>query len=1376
MRTALRWLLGLVLVAVLGLAALLWVADTGIGHRYIADRIDGLKLESGLRIKVGRIEGSIYGRTRLIGLKIADARGVFFESDAVAVDWTPSAWLNNRLDIDRLTAPSATLYRMPALKPSATPQPILPSFDIRIGHFQLDRLTIGPAIVRPTRVARFAGRADIHNGRALVDLDARASSGDRVTVMLDSEPDRNKFDVAAAVDAPANGVLAGMTGLPRPLMLRLGGRGSWTDWRGVLLAQSGKNALARLTLAARSGRYDLQGMTHPSLLLGGTAAALIAPGVAVKGNARLDNRRLDTHLALASPALAASANGIVDLTRSSFEGMRVDVHLLRSQAVLPTLSGRDIAARVVLDGPFSTAAFDYLVTAPRAAIDATGFEDVRISGRGRLSPQPFLVPLRLTASRVTGVGTVAGGILGNLSVEGVLRITSTLIASDNLRVRSDKLNGVLTLIFDIPTGVYSVGLSGQLSRYLIPGLGIVDVRSVLKVVPGPNGQGIRIAGRGQVWVRRLDNASIAGLTGGLPYIDTALERSPDGTTRFTGLKLRSPALTLDGSGFLRPDGTVYFQGTGQQRTYGPLKITVDGPMTRPKVDLILAHPLPSAGLTDVHAQLLPTSAGYEWTASGGSMLGPFSGHGAILLPTGGQTVVRIAALTVAGGITAAGDLRVVNGGIDGALSLSGGAGLKGTVQLAVVRAIQRVEAHLTARDLKLAGPPVLVVARGQLDVIALLDPKGTSVDATFAGQGLRRGDITLARLAANARLRGGVGEVRANFAGSRGRGFDIQTVVKVAPDRYVLSGQGTVDRRPIALLAPAVVVHENGGYRLQPATLAFAGGKATVAGRFGGDATDLDATIERMPLTVLDIASPDLGLGGSASGHVAFHQPSNGGSPTGSAELRVRNLTRAGLVLTSKPVDAGINARLDSNGFAMRAIAASGGQTIGQAQARIAPLGAGGSYYARLANAPLLAQLRYNGPADTLWRLTGVESFDLSGPIAVAADVGGRLTSPILRGSVHTDNLRLESPLSGTVLTGIKANGRFDRSKLILDGFSANAGRGTLTGHATFDLASAHGFGIDVTIDAKMAALIGRDDFSATVTGPLHIVSDGPDGRISGNIVLDRSAFRLGQATAAAQVPTLNVRELNRPFGSPRVQAAPTLFALDIKARAEDRLAVTGLGLDSEWRADLQLKGTLDAPEILGRAEVVRGGYEFAGKRFDLQRGVIRFQGAYPPNPVLDIVANANIQAINATITVTGTGQHPDIVFASVPALPQDELLSRLLFGTSITNLSAPEALQLASAVGSLRGGNGLDPINAVRKAIGLDRLRFVPADATIGNKTAVAVGKYVTRRTYVELVTDGQGYSATRVEFAITRFLSLLSTVSTVGRQSAAVRISKDY
>jgi translocation and assembly module TamB len=91
-------------------------------------------------------------------------------------------------------------------------------------------------------------------------------------------------------------------------------------------------------------------------------------------------------------------------------------------------------------------------------------------------------------------------------------------------------------------------------------------------------------------------------------------------------------------------------------------------------------------------------------------------------------------------------------------------------------------------------------------------------------------------------------------------------------------------------------------------------------------------------------------------------------------------------------------------------------------------------------------------------------------------------------------------------------------------------------------------------------------------------------------------------------------------------------------------------------------------------------------------------------------------------------------------------------------------------------GKGGLDPINAVRRVAGLDRLRIVSADPTTGQGTSIAAGKYITRRFYAEIVTDGAGYSATQVEFQVTRWLSVLSSISTLGRQSANLRVSKDY
>jgi translocation and assembly module TamB len=706
----------------------------------------------------------------------------------------------------------------------------------------------------------------------------------------------------------------------------------------------------------------------------------------------------------------------------------------------------------------------------------------------------------------------------------------------------------------------------------------------------------------------------------------------------------------------------------------------------------------------------------------------------------------------------------------------GGSGISGSLDFSPSGQSQQIEAHIKARDARLEGPPLLIARRGQFDGIIRLASSGTEIDGTVTGQGLARGGISLARLAANMKLKGGIGEIRASFAGSRGRSFDFQTIAQIAPNRVQIIGSGNVDRKPIRFNSPAILSRESGGWRMAPTALVFGGGQAKVGGLFGGPYLEVDATVDQMPLTILDIFYPRLDLGGIASGAVVLRQPT-GGVPTGSANLSIKGLTRSGLVLSSRPVDVGLNAVLSSNNAAARVVAVSGGQIIGRGQIKLTPTG-GSTIAERLADAPLFAQLRFSGAADTLWRLTGIEGFDVSGPVAIGADIRGTLNAPVIQGSVRTSAARVENPVTGMILSNVKASGRFDGARLVIDSFAGGAGNGgSVSGSGSFDLASKSGVGMNLTLKADHAVLIARDDLAATVTGPLTLASDGNGGVISGTLELNKSLFRLGRATASGAVPRLNVREINGIANEIAAREPARPWKLALTAKAENRLTVTGLGIDSEWKADLDVGGTVTNPTMRGRADLIRGGYEFAGRRFDLTRGSIRFQGESPPDPIIDIAASGDTQGLNATIRVTGTGQKPDIAFASVPALPQDELLSRLLFGTSITNLSAPEALQLAAAVAALQSGNpGLNPINLLRNAIGLDRLRILPADSVTGQKTSIAVGKYLTRRTYVELITDGQGYSATRIEFQITRWLSLLSSISTIGRQSATVRISKDY
>lgn len=1373
---ALRWigiaLGGLVLI----LALLLWVADTSIGHRFIADRIAAQRPASGLQIRIGRIDGSIYSKARLKDVRFYDPGGLFFHASEARLDWTPAGWLANRLDISSLDIPVATLSKWPKLRSSGKKTSILPGFDIRIGHMAITRLMIEPRVAGGARrIGRLAGRVDIRKRRALVKLDIDAAAGDRFALLLDAEPDGNGFALNTDLAAPAGGVFGQMIGTARALAVRISGHGDWTQWQGSLQGDASGTRIAQLALSNNKGNFALDGRLALASVTHGKLQRLTAPVVRIRGDATLVNRRLNTRMQLASQALTVNLSGLVDLAANRFGPLNVDARLLEPRALFPNMTGRDITLKARLDGAFGAASFDYLLTAPFVAFDQTGFEQVRASGQGRLGKAPVVVPVNLTARRVTGVGDVAGGILADLSVTGPLRVTSRAITGDGLILKSDKLNSKLTLFVDLVTGRYDVGLAGQLTRYLIPGLGIVDIKSELKIVPGADGRGTQVVGHGQAWVRRMDNSFLAGLTRGLPALDTGLVRGPDGILHFVKLKLTSPGFAMTGDGFRRHDGSFFFKGSGRQAQYGPVtQFSLDGRIERPRLDMVLTRPNATMGLADVHLLLDPNASGFSWQASGGSRLGTFRGNGAVLLPSGSPATIIVAALT-ASKITAKGALRSATVGFGGQLALDGG-GVSGTLDFSPAGSLQQIIAHVKMHDAAIEGSPILTARRATFDGTILLDPQGPSVNATLSGQGLSYSGIGLARFAANVRLEAGTGEIRASLAGSRGASFDVQTVAQITPDRIQLVGSGTIDRKPVRLTGPAVIIRESDGWRIQKSALEFAGGRAQVSGLWGNQANAFDADVTRMPLTIVDVLFPQSGLGGNASGHISYRETA-GKQPSGEADLRINGLTRSGLILSSRPVDVGLKAVLTESNAAARAVAISNGQTIGRAQVQIRP-GAGPSLVARLKSGPIFAQLRFNGAADTLWRMTGVEGFDISGPVAIGADITGSAANPLIRGSMRTTNARIESAATGMVLSAIKASGQFSGSRLVIDNFTSNAGGGTVSGKGSFDFTTGQRLGMNLSLQANNAVLLARDDLGATVTGPITFASDGRGGGvISGDVVLVRSAYRLGRASAAAAIPRLNVTEINA-IAEDQAQGLPSSpWRLAINANAPNRLSVTGLGIESEWRAQLDIGGSITEPAISGRADMIRGGYEFAGRRFDLQRGSIRFQGEVPADPILDILASGDTQGLSATVRVTGTGQRPEITFSSTPALPQDELLSRMLFGTSITNLSAPEALQLAAAVASLQNkGNGLNPINVLRNAIGLDRLRILPADTITGQKTSVAAGKYITRRAYVEIITDGQGYSATRAEFQITRWLSLLSSISTIGRQTAAVRISKDY
>jgi translocation and assembly module TamB len=408
----------------------------------------------------------------------------------------------------------------------------------------------------------------------------------------------------------------------------------------------------------------------------------------------------------------------------------------------------------------------------------------------------------------------------------------------------------------------------------------------------------------------------------------------------------------------------------------------------------------------------------------------------------------------------------------------------------------------------------------------------------------------------------------------------------------------------------------------------------------------------------------------------------------------------------------------------------------------------------------------------------------LSGPIGVAADFSGRVQSPQLAGIVRANNLTFVHETYGTRITQLALQGRFTSSELQITQLSGRAGSGTISGSGTIGFASAAGYPMDIRLKLDDAQLARSDNIGATLTGDLAITNSRANGAlISGDLTLPEVRYQIIRQGAAQVVELAGVRRKGEPLpavnaATQQADAAPSIWKLDLRLRADNRLFIAGMGLESEWSADLRVQGTTATPSIVGEAELIRGTYSFSGQRFDVTRGHIAFTGARPPNPRLDIVASADIKDVTVNINVSGSANNPQIAFTSSPALPQDEIMARILFGGSVTEISAIQAIQLASSLNSLRGGGGgLNPLGKLRSAGGFDRLRILGADDTTGRGTAIAAGFYLSDDIYLEIITDARGFTATQIEIALSKALSILSQVGTTGSgNNVNVRYRKQY
>ncbi len=1382
----LRWVIGIVVAIALLIAAGVALLNTSFGQRFVTDQISNLELESGLEIAIGRIEGDLYGQSVLHDVTLSDPKGVFLTIPRAELDWRPFAYLRNVVDIRSLAARRGTLLRLPELNESEEDGPLLPGFDIRIDRFEIDQLMLAEGVAGEARQrVDLLGKAKVSAGQVMLQANGKLGQRDILLVDLDARPDDDLFDLAFDYRAPEGGVLANMLGADASYRAIIAGEGKWSNWDGALTVDRADQRVAAFKLSNKSGRLGMVGQAFPASVTSGFTQDVLGNAVSLAIFGTVEERVIDADVAVRAAAFKLDGSGIVDLAQNRFEDFDLLAQLSRPDLFGPNLQLEGTRLSATLNGPFAQSEIEHSLIAQRIVAGSTVLEGVAHSGTLSRDGGVWRLPLDMTVVDVTTGNALIDPELVNGALTGEVVLNGNRLSSQDLALR-------------FPSAKADLALQGDLARSQYQLTGPVSINGLQLDNVGRTSGTARIALRldgDNPWVLRSDidatiapvsNATLANLAGERIVIRGGVGIGANAPLTFRDLRVDAAKLDMVLNGRV-DDGTTTVAGRGTHTQYGDFTVEARLADSGPEATLVLASPLPAAGLRDVRVTLAPTEDGFAIDTNGQSLLGEFNGSFGLVAPANGPTQIAVQDFKVwKTDIT--GNLTLGDGGADGVLALSGG-GLNGSIALSPSALGQSVDLSVRARNASFGGVTPITLARADIQAEGVIG-ESTNFQGNVLAEGLSYGRLFIGRLAATGELQDGVGDVTASLSGRRGSRFALQLNAGIRPDRIDVATRGEFGGQRIRMPRRAVLAkNENGDWQLQRSQISYGDGAVVAEGTFGGPGEqNIRLGLSGMPLSLADIVFSDIGLGGTVSGRIDYRLAEDG-LPRADIRVMIDDLTRSGLVLTSSPIDVALVADLTANRLVSRAVLKEGGERKGRLQARINNLPNGGTVVERLRAGNLFAQFRYSGKAAALWRLAAIDAFDITGPVELAADIRGTLANPRVRGSVGSDNLRVRSGLSGTDVQNVSMSGRFAGSRLQITRFSGTTDNdGRITGSGTVDLEGLgervegrsleiRGPKLDLRANAQRARLLNANGLNATISGPLRIVSSGLGGTIAGRVRIDRASWSLGSAADDAELPRIATREINV-----RADIAPTVapsrpWRYLIDAQGSSRIDVDGLGLDSEWGADIILRGTTDDPRIGGEARVVRGAYSFAGTRFELTRGRIDFNDQAPIDPQLDIVAETDRDGLSVTVSVQGSAQQPEINFNSVPALPQEEILSRLLFGGSITSLSATDALQLGTALASLRGGGGgLDPINQLRTAIGLDRLRIVGADPALDRGTGVALGKNIGRRFYVEIITDGRGYSATELEFRVTSWLSLLASISTIGRESAVAEISRDY
>ena len=1449
MRRVLRfglYVIGALLILLIGAVAFL---QTGPGKRLIAAQLTSQLSTEDAGFVISDIEGWIPIDMRVGGLALSDEDGVWLKVDGISLDWSPSALIGGRIQVDTIEAARIELVRLPPGEETAaveSDEPFrLPELPTSLPPLVVERLAVPEILLGPTVLGEPATfglegsiRANENGDSAQASLDLKRTDQPTAAASLEATADLDQSALDLAFDVSESGGLIGsLTGQPDlgDVTLSLQGQGPLDDWQGQLRADADGLGLVETELA-------LALVDQPRLTLDGSVRPV--PGFLPEEIAGLVGEKLSVDLDVVQTRAQA-----LDLRNV---GIEVDIATLNAEGTADFDSG-DLALSARIDAP------DLSPLGKPAGVSLAGGMQADLNASGTLDAPAGKLDLRLDDPAFDGKGAkivrttigwastaplssetpafniTVGGDAEEISIpdvtlpdpniawsakleaplEGAITIERLLVETAGSSLTADgeidpaKLEGAINLALDAPS----------LKRLAEPYGQPVDGKALINMA-------VQLADQAQSIDLDLDASldDLAGLPPGAAELlgsQTAIKASamldPSRMLTLENLAIDGAHLDLGSRGSLDldqqdvtaditvdlPDLSV-LEPLVPEGTQGAVAFEADigGSLDAPTAELRVRTD--DLSLADEPIAVLDARlAGKELTAApeGDLQIDITARETPATLATSYRLsdgilnldgiALRAPETEVTGNLAITLDGPLVEGSLSGGIADLGA--LSSLIQQQLAGAVdlratllpegERQDATITLQGRDLGGDfgslKTLDAEASLADIMAV--PK---IDTKSSLTGFKQGTTEIDALTLSARGDQTALDVNLDVAGNVLKPLELGTAASIAFDEGVAV---TVDRldgafaaEPLRLAKPLRI--RQAGDSIQLADLDLRLGSAALIGDIDIGETSANGKIELRALPLrwsevfdgpeLDgIANADIDLSGSTS------------EPTIVASLTVEDVLAADVVAVDAPLDVALRAQLDQGRL---------DTDLELTRLTRNPITATASLPARLQLSPFAFDMPNDGKLegsvnaelllDRLGDLLASEGQTMSGTLLADLTVGGTLEEPTVSGPLVLEDAVIENAATATRIHSLNMRAVASSERIDVESFTGRTGRtGRLEADGWLALDAESEFPLSVTLRLDKAELVDRDDLDGRISGEIAMTGNLADPRINGDLTVNRLEVAIPEG-GGPTLPEIDVEEVGGRFVNPPeeetdedTEARPFDPTLDIRIQLPNKIYVRGRGLESEWTGDLNISGQTSNPVIVGDLSIKKGYFDFLDKRFELSLGEISFSGATPPNPIIALEARAEDDDFTAIIKLNGPADDPQLLLESEPALPQDEILARLLFNRELSEIGPVEAGKLALAVNRLRSsGGGFDAFGEIRGILRIDTLDVVSDDE---GESLVRAGKYLNDDVYVEVEQGASEESGrARVEIELHPNIALEAEASENADSGVGIKWKLDY